>query len=74
MNETQPTKLAKLVKQEATRKGQDGIKSKWGQKHLHGPCALRSKDADIEQLNTHQWLRCAGIKAETEGFMMAAQD
>ena len=41
---------------------------------MHGYYALRSKDADIDQLNTHQWLRCAGLKAETEGFIMGAQD
>ena len=29
MNEIQPTKLAKLVKQEAKRKELDAIKSKW---------------------------------------------
>ena len=73
-NETQPTKLAKIAKQEAKRKGLVAIKSKWEQKPLHGQYALRSKDADIDQLNTHQWLRCAGLKAETEGFIMAAQD
>ena len=73
-NETQPTKLAKLVKQEAKRKGLVAIKSKWEQKPLHGQYALRSKDADIDQLNTHQWLRCAELKAETEGFIMAPKD
>ena len=38
------------------------------------PIALRSRDADIDQANTHQWLKCAGLKAETEGFIMAAQE
>ena len=38
---------------------------------LHGQYALRSNDADIDQLNTHQWLMCAGPKAETEEFIMA---
>lgn len=31
---------------------------------------LRTKDADVDQRNTHQWLR----GAETKGFTMAAQD
>ena len=33
-----------------------------------------AKNADIDQANIYQWLRCAGLKAETEGFIMAAQD
>ena len=32
------------------------------------------KKADVDQENTHQWLCNAGVKAETEGFVMAAQD
>ena len=31
MSEAQPTKLTKLVKQEAKRKGQEAIESKWKQ-------------------------------------------
>ena len=48
MNETQTTKLAKFVKQEAKRKGLDAIKSKWEQKPLHGQYALQSTDVDID--------------------------
>ena len=72
--QTQTTKQAKIVKQKAKRKGLDTIKCKWEQKPMHDQYALRSKDADIEQTNTHQWLRYAGLKAATEGFIMAAQD
>ena len=74
MSEAQPTKRAKIVNQEADWKGLDAIKIRWGQKPLHCQYELRSKDADIDQANTHQRLKCAGLKAETEGFIMAAQD
>ena len=29
---------------------------------------------DVDQGNIHQWLRSAGFKAETEGFIITAQD
>ena len=74
ISEAQPIKGAKIVKQEAERKGLGAIKCKWEQKPLHGEYAQRSKDADLDEANTHQWLRCAGLKAETEGIIMAAQD
>ena len=54
MSETQPTKRAKIVKQEAKSKGLDAIQNRWEQKPLHDQYALRSKDADIDQANTHQ--------------------
>ena len=34
--------------------------------------SIRSQKADAKQGNTHQWLRSASLKAETEGFIMAA--
>ena len=32
------------------------------------------KRADVDQDKTHRWLKAAGLKAETEGFIIAAQD
>ena len=32
------------------------------------------KQADVDQDKTHRWLKGAGLKAETEGFINAAQD
>ena len=33
----------------------------------------RVKEADVNQDKTHRWLKAAGLKAETEGFIIAAQ-
>ena len=35
---------------------------------------MRSQKAGIDQGNTHHLLRSAELKAETEGFIMVAQD
>ena len=35
---------------------------------------MRSQKADVDQGSTHQWLRSAGLKAGTEGFIMTTQD
>ena len=32
------------------------------------------KQADVDQDKTHRWLKAAGLKAEIEGFVIAAQD
>ncbi len=32
------------------------------------------KDPGVDQQKTHQWLRSTGLKAETEGLIIAAQD
>ena len=32
----------------------------------------RSRKADVDLHDTHQWLRSAGIKAETEGLIVAS--
>ena len=32
------------------------------------------KNADIDLVNSNRWLKTAGLKAEIEGFIMAAQD
>ena len=41
---------------------------------MHGQYPERVGKPDINQVSTHQWLRNYGLKAETEGFIIAAQD
>ena len=60
----------KTVKKEGLKQ----IKRNWENKPLRGKYPLRSQKADVDQGNAHQWLRCEGLNAETEGFIKAAQD
>jgi len=41
---------------------------------LHGKYPQRVKQAGVDQDKTHRWLKAAGLKAETEGFIIAAQN
>ena len=57
-----------------TEKGKKAFNTAWKSKHIHGQYPLRSQKADIDLHDTHQWLRSAGLKEKTEGFVVAAQD
>jgi len=50
------------------------LKSKWEEKPLHGQYPKRTKEKDVDQDKTHSWLSTPGLKSETEGFIIAAQD
>ena len=58
----------------AKQEGLKQIKETWGKKPLHGWYPQRSQQADVDQSNNHQWLHSVGLKAETEGFVMTAQN
>jgi len=41
---------------------------------MHGKYPQRIKEADVGAKKINQWLKCAGLKAETKGLIIAAQD
>jgi len=62
------------VKENAKRHAQDQIKQRWEEKQMHGqyPKRIGKKNADHQM--TNQWFKTAGLKSETERFIIAAQD
>ena len=73
-NQLKPTEIARETKKAAKRNGWKQLESRWQEKRLHEHFAARSKNADIDQTATHQWLKSSELKGETEGFILAAED
>ena len=72
--EMKNTENARKLKRIANEKGKKVIDTVWKSKLLHSQYQLWSWNADVDLHDTHQWLRIAWLKAETEGFIVAAQD
>ena len=70
------TTYARRTKVKAKHQGSQHPKPKWGSLALHGKYPQRVKKADVDQDKTYsdRWLKVAGLKAETEGFIIADQD
>ena len=72
MRRTPPTPAEQRPRPNTTVTNSSG--QEWESKALHGKYLQRVKQADVDQDKTHRWLKAAGLKAETEGFIIATQD
>ena len=63
-----------IIRKAQGERGTQHMKETWENKPLHGRYPKWSQQADVGQANTHHWLCIVGLKAETEGPMMAAQE
>ena len=64
--------MCKENKTEAKYRAQDKLSKQWEEKALDGKYLKRTKEADVHQNTTNQCLRSTGLKAETEGLIIAA--
>ena len=68
------TTYARGTKVKTKHQGRQQLRSKWESKTLHGKYPQQVKQADVDQHKTHRWLKAAGLKAETEDFIIPPQD
>ena len=68
------TTYACRTKAKAKHQGRQQLRSKWASKALYGKYPQRVKQADVDHNKTHRLLKAAGLKAETDGFIIAARD
>ena len=73
------TRYANRTKQRPRQQAQEQLSTQWEGKALRGKHPKRMKDADVDLQRTNQWLTSSGLtssglKAETEGLIIVAQD
>ena len=71
---TTATSKAKMLKNKYKAEYQELVKTSWKAKAMHGrlPEYLENPTIDMEQ--SFQWMKHTGLKGETEGLIIAAQD
>ena len=72
-NETS-TVYARRTKTKAKSLGLEVLMTNWKDKALHGKYPKRISEADVDYHQTNKWLKATGLKSETEGLIIAAQD
>ena len=50
------------------------VKEGWEDKPLHSKYPIRVRDLDVNSSLIYQWLASLGLKSETKGFIIVAQD
>ena len=68
------SEIVKETKEHAKKNALQQRKEKLEEKPLHGQFTKRISKADVDKEGTLKWMKSAGLKGETEGLLIAAQD
>ena len=68
------TSKAKMLKDKYKADYQESIKTSWKEKAMHGKFPTYLEKGSIDKEQSFQWMKHNGLKKETEGLIVAAQD